>query len=191
MELAEFLDLMEQKQPCEGPEMHAVMTREGERTRQITAKINGEYHSDDEIRELMSELIRQPLDPGFRMFPPFASDFGANIHIGQGVFINSGAKFQDQGGIYIGDRCLLGHNLVITTLNHDMNPELRHITHPAPVRLGKRVWAGANVTILPGVSVGDYAVLAAGAVVTKDVPAYAVVAGVPAKIIKMLDGETS
>lgn len=187
METSEFLQLMPEGHPSNSKEMHDVMIREGERTRRLTAKLNNDYHSPEEVRELMSEIIRQPLDEGFSLFPPFTSDFGANIHIGKGVFINSGARFQDQGGIFIGDGCFLGHNILITALNHDLNPETRFITKPAPVRLGKGVWAGANVTILPGVTVGDDAVLGAGAVVTKDVPARAIVAGVPARVIKTID----
>lgn len=96
------------------------------------------------------------------------------------------AVFQDQGGIFIGDNCFIGHNCVITTLNHELAPERRHVTVPAPVRLGQGVWVGANVTLLPGVTVGQDAVLAAGAVATKDVPAGAVVAGVPAHVVKTI-----
>jgi acetyltransferase-like isoleucine patch superfamily enzyme len=97
------------------------------------------------------------------------------------VFVNSGCRFQDQGGIEIGDGCLIGHNAVITTLNHDMLPSRRADMHPARVVIGAGVWFGANVTVLPGVTIGDGAVVGAGAVVTKDVPAGAVVVGVPAK----------
>ena len=88
---------------------------------------------------------------------------------------------QDQGGIDIGDGCLIGHNAVITTLNHDMLPSRRADMHPARVAIGRGVWFGANVTVLPGVTIGDGAVVGAGAVVTKDVPPGAVVVGVPAK----------
>ena len=100
------------------------------------------------------------------------------------MFINSGCKFQDQGGITIGDDVLIGQNAVIATLNHAMDPARRGDMIPAPVRIGNQVWLGANVTLLPGVTVGDGAVVAAGAVVTKDVPPRTIVAGVPAKVIK-------
>ena len=100
------------------------------------------------------------------------------------MFINSGCIFQDQGGITIGDDVLVGHNCVIATLNHAMAPARRGDMIPAPVRIGNRVWIGANVTILQGVEIGDGAVIAAGAVVNRDVPPRTVAAGVPARIIR-------
>ncbi len=109
-----------------------------------------------------------------------------NIKIGKRVFINSGSKFQEQGGITIGDDVLIGHNCVIATINHSFEPERRADMVPAPVKIGDKVWVGANVTILPGVTVGEGAVLAAGAVVSKDVEARTVVGGVTARIIKRL-----
>jgi acetyltransferase-like isoleucine patch superfamily enzyme len=105
------------------------------------------------------------------------------------VFINSGCRFQDQGGIDIGDGSLIGHNAVITTLNHDIRPSRRADMHPAGVVIGVGVWVGANVTVLPGVRIGDGAVVGAGAVVTKDVPAGAVVVGVPAKQVDAVPEE--
>ena len=108
--------------------------------------------------------------------------------MGKNVFINAGCKFQDQGGIFIDDDALVGHGVVIATLDHDMDPEKRHALHPAPVHIGKKVWIGANATITSGVTIGDNAVVAAGAVVTKDVPNDTIVGGVPAKPIKKIDG---
>lgn len=102
------------------------------------------------------------------------------------MFINSGCKFQDQGGIYIGDGALIGHNVVIATLNHDFAPEKRRGMYPKPVTVGKNVWIGSNSTICPGVTIGDNAVIGAGSVVTKDVPENMVAAGVPAKVIKSI-----
>ena len=101
------------------------------------------------------------------------------------MFFNAGCKFQDQGGITIGDGSLIGHNVVLATLNHNLDPEYRADLIPAPISIGKNVWIGANATVLAGVSIGDGAVIAAGAVVTKDVPENTVVGGVPAKTIKM------
>lgn len=102
------------------------------------------------------------------------------------MFINSGCKFQDQGGIYIGDGALIGHNVVIATLNHDFAPEKRRGMYPKPVNVGKNVWIGSNSTICPGVTIGDNAVIGAGSVVTKDVPENMVAVGVPAKVIKSI-----
>ena len=151
--------------------------------RKITLEINSNYHEPDELAELFSELIGEPVGENFGLFPPFYTDFGKNIHIGNQVFINADCKFQDQGGIYIDDGALIGHGVVLATLNHDMDPEKRQQLHPAPLHIGKRVWVGANATILPGVTIGDNSVVAAGAVVTKDVPADTVVGGVPARVI--------
>ena len=87
----------------------------------------------------------------------------------------------------MGDGCLIGHNVVFATLNHDLNPHRRAFMMPAPIVLGKNVWIGSNSTILQGVTIGDGAVVAAGAVVTKDVPANVVVGGVPAKYLRSVD----
>ncbi|MDE6691318.1 MAG: sugar O-acetyltransferase, partial [Clostridia bacterium] len=113
-------------------------------------------------------------------------DYVLNITVGKNVFINSGCCFQDQGGIEIGDNVLIGQQVVIATLDHDLNPEKRANMLPASVKIGNCVWVGAHATILSGVTIGDGAVIAAGAVVTKDVPANTVVGGVPAKIIKII-----
>ena len=126
------------------------------------------------------------MDKTFGLFPPFYTDCGKNITVGKNVFINSGCKFQDQGGITIGDGTLIGHNVVLATLNHGIAPEERHDLFPAPIHIGKNVWIGANAVVLPGVAIGDHAVIAAGAVVTKDVPANAVVGGIPAKVIRLI-----
>lgn len=150
----------------------------------ITMEMNNSYHTPEELREIMSRLIGKKVDDTFRLFPPFYTDFGKNITIGKDVFINSGCHFQDQGGIEIGDGALIGHNVVLATINHDTIPGNGRKNHYAPIQLGKHVWIGSNATILPGVTVGDWAVIAAGAVVTNDVPPYTIVGGVPAKIIK-------
>ena len=153
----------------------------------ITMGLNNKYHTPEEIREIMTELTGKKIDDTFRMFPPFYTDFGKNITIGKDVFINSGCHFQDQGGIEIGNGCLIGHNVVLATINHDLYPENNRVNHYAPIKLGKSVWVGSNSTILPGVTVGDWAVIAAGAVVTHDVPPLTIVGGVPAKVIRDID----
>ena len=118
------------------------------------------------------------------VFAPFSTDFGMNINLGENVFINSGCSFQDQGGIYIGDGTLIGHQVVIATINHSQDPDDRASMTLEPVKIGKNVWIGSHATILPGVTIGDGAIIAAGAVVNRDVPARTVVGGVPAKVIK-------
>lgn len=155
----------------------------------ITMEINSRYHTPEELRELMSQLTGKKVDDTFRMFPPFTADFGKNITIGKNVFFNSGCRFQDQGGITIGDGVLIGHNVVIATINHDFDPKNERKNHYAPVTIGAHAWIGSNATILPGVTVGEWAVVAAGAVVTKDVEPYTVVGGVPAKFLKRVGSE--
>ncbi len=155
----------------------------------LTSELNNNYHEFDKRREIFSELINQELDEQFRVFTPFYTDFGKNIHLGKNVFINADCKFQDQGGIYIGDDTLIGHNVVLATLNHEEDPEKRGNLIAAPIKIGNKVWIGSNATILPGVTVGDGAIIAAGAVVTKDVEAKSIVAGVPAKFIRKVKVE--
>ena len=155
-----------------------------EEAQKITCEINYNFHTLEETRDLFSKLIGREISDDFRVFPPFTTDFGKNIHLGKNVFINSGCRFQDQGGIYIGDNVLIGHNVVLATLNHEENPERRGNLIPSPVKIGNDVWIGSNVTVLPGVSIGDGAIIAAGAVVTKDVADNTIVAGVPARYMR-------
>ena len=108
---------------------------------------------------------------------------------GKNVFINSGCHFQDQGGITIGDGALIGHNVTLATLNHDFRVSDRASMHPKPVHIGKNVWICDGAVIVPGITVGEGAIVAAGAVVIEDVPPYTVVAGVPAAVIRELTEE--
>ena len=152
----------------------------------VTSRMNAEFTSLSDTRSQLERLFNRPVPDGVGLFVPFTTDCGLNTHLGENVFINAGCRFQDQGGIYIGDRALIGHNAVIATLNHNMDPAKRANLLPAPVHIGADAWLGSNVTVLPGVTIGEGAVVAAGAVVTKDVPARTVVGGVPAKVIKEL-----
>ena len=149
--------------------------------------INNKYNTPSELRRWMSLLIRQELDEGFGLFPPFFTDCGKNIHLGKNVFINAGCRFQDQGGIYIGDGTFIGHNVILATLNHDLNPNTRADMYPKPIHIGKKVWIGSVAIVLPGVSIGDNSVIAAGSVVTKNVPENVVYGGNPAKFIKKFE----
>lgn len=168
-------------------EMHLYMHEASERARKITFEINNAYHNHDELCDLFSRLTGKIVDSSFGLFPPFYTDYGQNISIGKKVFINSGCCFQDQGGIEIGDNVLIGQQVVLATLNHYLQPDKRANMLPSPIKIGNDVWIGAHATILPGITIGDGAVIAAGAVVTKDVPKNTVVAGVPAKIIKIIE----
>ena len=188
MELQKFLDHVNTgktiKLPSEEIAYSGYLTQEALK---VTAQINSGYHTPEELQKLFAELTCQPVDPTLGLIPPFYTDCGKNIHIGQHVFINTGFTMQDQGSIYIDDGALIGHHATLVTLNHDFDPDQRGDLHPAPIRIGKRVWLGANVTVLPGVTIGDGAVIAAGAVVTKDVPANTIAAGVPAKVVEKIE----
>ena len=189
MELKVFLSKMDTGEEIEaGSEYHLYMHELSQEALRITAEMNNTYRTPEELHELMCRLTAQPDFPSFGMFPPFYTDCGKNTHFGQNVFVNSGCRFQDQGGIWIGDNALIGHNAVLATLNHDPDPAKRGNLIPAKIIIGNNVWLGANVTVLPGVTIGDGAIIAAGAVVTKNVPANTVVGGVPAKVIKSIGG---
>ncbi len=170
--------------------LHEVMHATSQEALRITGELNGGYHEPAQVRSLLAELTGAPVDDTVTLFPPFTSDFGKNTRLGKRVFVNSGCRFQDQGGITIGDDCLIGHNAVITTLNHDLDPRRRADMRPAPVVIGQGVWLGANVTILPGATIGDDAVIGAASVVTKDVPAGAIVVGSPARVVRYVPGSS-
>lgn len=187
MTIEEFKKVVKERKPLDSSECWRILNEENDSARKILAKLNNSYHSMEEIREIMSELFGYKVPETFRVFPPFYTDFGKNTKVHDNVFINTGCQFQDQGGIEIGEGSLIGHNVVLATLNHDLNPSRRQICIPASIRIGKNVWIGSNSTILPGVAIGDNAVVAAGAVVTKDIEENTIVGGVPAKFIKKIE----
>ena len=187
MTLNDFLEHVRQRRPLQGTEIQQFMDEMSEEARKVTFEINSAYHTQAELQELFTRLFGKPVDASFKVFPPFYTDFGKNITVGRNVFVNACCHFQDHGGVTLGDGCLIGHNVVFATLNHDFNPANRAAMTPAPIVLGRNVWVGSNSTILQGVTVGDGAIIAAGAVVTKDVPANAVVGGVPARFIRSVE----
>ncbi|WP_160035595.1 DapH/DapD/GlmU-related protein [Paenibacillus sp. An7] len=192
MDRKAFIEFCKEGNPISGNdiELHGLLTECSYEAQRITMKLNTSYHSKEEIVEIFRELTGTEVDPSFMCFPPFYTDFGKNITVGKNVFFNTGCSFQDRGGIRIGDGSLIGMNVTIATLNHGLSVETRNVTYPSPVVIGQNVWVGSSATILPGVTIGDHAVVAAGAVVTKDVPNNTVVAGVPAKVIKNIDTES-
>lgn len=188
MKLDDLLTSLNSGQTITGDSpLHAVMHQTSQEALRVTGELNGSYHPPEEVRELLAQLTGKAVNETVTLFPPFYSDFGKNITFGKNIFINSGCKFQDQGGIVIGDNCLIGHNAVLATLNHNLDPKKRADMAPAPIVLGDNVWLGANVTVLPGVSIGDNAVVGAASVVTKDVPANTVVVGSPARVVRTLE----
>jgi len=167
-------------------EVYKIMIGISDEARKITMNMNNVYHNQSTLRRLFSELTGKEVDDSFSLFPPFYTDYGKNITIGKGVFINAACHFQDQGGITIGDNTFIGHNVVLATLNHGISPADRATLYPAPINIGINVWIGSNCTILPGVTIGNNAIIGAGSVVTKNVESNTIVAGVPAKRIKKI-----
>jgi acetyltransferase-like isoleucine patch superfamily enzyme len=174
-----------------GSEHHRFMHGAAQEALRIIDDLNTGYRTPEEVRALLTRLTGKTVDESVTVFPPFYSEFGKNLTLGKDVFINIGCRFQDTGGITIGDGSLIGHGSTLTTLDHGMNPERRADMVPAPIVIGRKVWLGAAVTVVPGVTMGDGAIVGAGAVVTKDVPANAIVAGVPAKLIRMTGFDAS
>ncbi len=185
-ELGGLLEMLNSGKAPSSESGQSTLRKYAREAQMVTARINTGYHDQEELRQLVSELTGKDVPEDFCLFPPIYSDFGKNITIGKGVFINSGCCFQDQGGITIGDGTFIGHQVVFATIDHGLELEHRHDNFVSPIKLGKNVWVGAHATILRGVTVGDNSVIAAGAVVTKDVPENVVVGGVPAKIIKRI-----
>lgn len=160
------------------------LCEEIENTKRLVGELNTGYHSPDEVRTLLERIWGQSLDSSVRMFPPFYTAFGKTTRVGKEVFINFGCTFLDQGGITIEDGVFIGPGAKILTEGHPEDPEFRHTLQTDPVVIRRKAWIGAGAMILPGVTVGENAIVAAGAVVTKDVPDNAVVAGVPAKVLR-------
>ncbi len=167
-----------------GSPHHRFMHRAAQEALRIVAELNTGYRTPEEVRALLTQLTGNEVDESVTLFPPFYSEFGKNITLGNDIFINLGCRFQDTGGITIGDGTLIGHGSTLTTLDHSIDPDRRADMSPAPILIGRRVWLGASVTVVPGVTIGDGAIVGAGAVVTEDVPGHTIVAGVPAKVIR-------
>lgn len=156
-------------------------------TMKTAAKLNDGYHTRDEVRRILGEIIGQNVDGSVTLLPPFYVDYGKHIKIGKGCFIQQCCTFFGRGGITLGENVLVGPKVNIITINHDPDPENRSATYGQPVVIEDKVWIGINATILPGVKIGYGAIIGANSVVSKDVPPMTVVAGNPARIIKSLN----
>lgn len=172
------------------PESRA-MVADVQRAMRLTPALNRLTMDDaDEIRRLFGELTGRDLDDQFRLLPPFYTTCGKNIVIGRNVFINQNATFYDLAPITIGDDVLIGPNVSLITEGHPVAPSERNAYVVArPIVIERNVWIAAGVTVIGGVTVGENAVVAAGSVVTKDVPADTLVGGNPARVIRSIAGE--
>lgn len=155
------------------------------RTLALLQKLNNSSDVDD-IRECLSEVIGTKIDISTTVFAPFYTNFGRFIKIGNNVFINHACSFLDMGGITIEDEVLIGPRVNLVTENHPLDPTDRRALVTKPILIKRNAWIGAGATILPGVTIGENAIVAAGAVVSKDVPDNVIVVGIPAKIIKSI-----
>lgn len=138
----------------------------------------------DEMRERLSEIIGKPIDKSTRVFVPFYTNFGQHIKLGQNIFINHACSFLDLGGITIDDDVQIGPRVNLVTENHPVDPSNRKHLDVKSIHIKRNAWIGAGATILPGVTIGENSIVAAGAVVNKDVPDNTIVGGIPAKVIK-------
>ncbi len=188
MNIQEFLDYMNSgTEVVANSNIHQFMHGLSQQAIELTDKINNQYNQPEQLRNLFAELTLDKVGKNFNLFPPFYTDCGKNIAIGDNVFINADCHFQDQGGIRIGNNVLIGPKVVIATLNHNENPTKRGNMIPKRVIIGDDVWIGAGVMILPGVTIGKGAIIGAGSVVTKDIAEYSVAVGNPAKIIRKVE----
>lgn len=158
-----------------------------EQNQRLLQNLNTQRHCKCEVRQLISEITGQKISQTTEIRLPFYTDYGHNIKLGERVFINSNVMMVDLGGIIIEDDVLIGPGAYILSVNHKLNPQQRKELDLKPVLIKKNAWIGAKATICPGIVIGENAVVAAGAVVTKDVPENTMVAGIPTKIIKKID----
>ncbi|MGC1243437.1 MAG: DapH/DapD/GlmU-related protein [Chryseosolibacter sp.] len=141
----------------------------------------------DEMRVRLSEIIDKKIDRSTTIFVPFYTNFGKHIKLGKNVFINHACTFLDLGGITIEDDVQIGPKVNLITENHPVDPSKRKYLDLNSIRIKRNAWIGAGATILPGVTIGENSIVAAGAVVNKDVPANSIFGGVPAKFIKAVE----
>jgi len=156
------------------------------RTIKLSAALNTSTDVD-QVRELLGEITRNEIDKSTTIFIPFYTNFGRHTKIGKNVFINHDCSFLDLGGITIEDDVQIGPKVSLITENHPLGPSARKSLDLKSVLIKKNAWIGAGAIILPGVTIGENSVVAAGAVVNKDVPDNTVVGGVPAKVIRAID----
>ena len=161
------------------------MLEESVFTKKLLVQMNN-TPDPDEIRNLLSKITGSEIDLSVVVFTPLHINYGKNTKIGKNVFINFDCVFLDLGGITIEDNVLLAPKVSLLSEGHPVSPEERHSLTVAPIHIRKNAWIGTNATILQGVTIGENAIVAAGSVVSKDVPDNTIAGGIPAKIIKTI-----
>jgi acetyltransferase-like isoleucine patch superfamily enzyme len=156
------------------------------RTQQLSPALNASVNIE-EMRERLSEIIGSKIDQSTTIFVPFYTNFGRHIKLGKNVFINHACTLLDMGGITIENDVQIGPKVNLITENHPVDPSKRKHLDLKSILIKQNVWIGAAATVLPGVTIGENSIVAAGAVVNKDVPANTIVGGVPAKVIKTIE----
>jgi acetyltransferase-like isoleucine patch superfamily enzyme len=166
----------------------AAMVQDVRRAMTVTAALNRLTFNDAaEIRAVFSDLIGKTVDDSFSLIPPFYTTGGADIRVGRNVFINQNCTFYDLGGIDIADDVMIGPNVSLITSGHALEPSRRRDVNIAkPIVIERNVWIAAGAIVIGGVAVGENSVVAAGSVVTKDVPPNTLVAGNPARVIRSI-----
>lgn len=164
----------------------AAMAASVRRAMAITAQLNRLTFDDgDAIRALLSELISHKVDDSVSLIPPFYATGGENTRVGRNVFINQNCTLYDLGGIAMGDDVMIGPNVSLITSGHPLAPSQRRAGVTAsPIIIGRNVWIASGATVIGGVTIGDNAVVAAGSVVTRNVPPNTLVAGNPARVVR-------
>ena len=173
---------------CSRTPESAAMSANVKRAMAITARLNQLTYNDvDAVRALFSELIGRQVDETFLLIPPFYTAGGSEIRIGRNVFVNQNCTFYDLGGLDIGDDVMIGPNVSLITAGHPLEPsQRRRATVGKPIVVERNVWIAAGATVIGGVTIGENSVVAAGSVVTQDVPANSLVGGNPARIIRSI-----
>lgn len=161
-----------------------------ENNARLLADMNNGYRSQEKIRCYMEKITGEEIDDSVTISTPFYTDFGKHIHFGKDIFINQNVTFVDLGGITVEDQVLIGPGVHLITVNHLIDPEKRRGLVVKPIYIKKNAWIGGAAIILPDITIGENSIVAAGSVVTKDVPDNVIVAGTPAKIVTKIEHNT-
>ncbi|MBR4176466.1 MAG: sugar O-acetyltransferase [Bacteroidales bacterium] len=160
-----------------------------QRTMQLCAEMNSIWHTEAEVRGYLRDITRSEVPDTVRVFTPLNINYGPGVRFGEDCFLNFGCTLLAIGGITIGDGAFIGPHCVLATEYHPEAPAHRHELCTKPIVIGRNAWLGADVKVLAGVTIGENAIVAAGSVVNKDVPANTVVAGSPARVIRPINSE--